>query len=111
MNSISIKDAMKKWHLTQAQAEQLDKMDDDADNGTKGNGKISGTIFDMAKSYYEESHKADNKVETNRPELFNNLVSWIKETKEMMESMKNGFFDTDDTEKPENDSSDKTNNN
>lgn len=36
MNSISIKDAMKKWHLTQAQAEQLDKMDDDADNGTKG---------------------------------------------------------------------------
>ena len=29
----------------------------------------------------------------------------------MMESMKNGFFDTDDTEKPENDSSDKTNNN
>ena len=95
---ISIKAAMAKWHLTQAQAEQLDKMDDDSDNGKKGNGKISGSIYDMAKTYYEESHKGDNAKEANRPKLFNDLVSWIKETKQMMEMMKNGAFEGDEQE-------------
>lgn len=97
-NSISVKDAMSKWHLTLAQAEQLDKMDDDADNGVKGNGKISGNIYDMAKSYYEKTHKDENAKEANRPQLFKNLVTWINETKEMIESMKNGFFDGEDAE-------------
>lgn len=86
---ISIKQAMSKWHISQAQAEQLDKMDDDSNNGVKGNGKISGNIYDMAKTYYE-THADENKNETNRVGLFNNLVNWIKDTKDFMNKMKNG---------------------
>lgn len=100
-NGISIKEAMAKWHLTSSQAEQLDKMDDDHDNGTKGNGRISGNVFDMAKTYYEETHNKENNNESNRPQLFNNLITWIKETKEMMEMMKNGNFDADENEEAE----------
>lgn len=97
-NGISIESAMAKWHITRAQAEQLDKMDDDTDNGVNGNGKISGSIYDMAKTYYEKSHKSDNENEANRPKLFNNLVSLLTETKDTIEMMKSGSLGTDETE-------------
>lgn len=84
-DGISIKQAMSQWHLTQAQAEHLDNMD-----GNKDDGKISGNVYDMAKTYYEEAHKDENKNETSREGLFNDLVSWIKQTNEILESMKKG---------------------